>query len=314
MNDDDLIQYAKSNKAFNSVYKIDFKLGSLKRRSVASCVHIGEGVFITDAHCLLPFSSKGERLKYKLFVSSDKSSFSIEDIAIRPEYKDFPRKTRSQYDFALFYVQGAQNFSYSVPHYYSPYDMINKFSKKTQKFEKSIVSVVGYGVSGGGNSVLAKMDGKKRAVRAQLEYVRIRSEADKYPPLCSLHHFELDENSKPREREPLNYEAGTRVGMSGGGVFNENNELIALYKGQSREIKNLKEYMVWKARRLVKKFSILTYVPFQILKKDDSSIYTPLKYHKDFIEKTRKNWLHSNDQNLDEDQDLDDELDSLEGE
>lgn len=288
LEDADIIEYAQSNPAFDSVCGLEVKLCPFivltYRINIASCVHIGEGVFLTDAHCLWPFCQDGDALEYEMSVSANDMSFPIEHISIHPEYMEASVPTRHN-DIALFYAPKAGGIPYSSPLYADPKDLIRTVSENVG-VKNTILSIVGYGVSGGAQSFFSKADGVKRAVRAQLEILSSKNGDEHLPLLASSHHREFKEGSYSFvEREPLDYEAGPRPGMSGGAVFNENNEFIALHSGQAYALgSSNREKLYGRLKNISKYLAFIIPSPFIIPLKGELGLYMPLSYHRDFIE------------------------------
>jgi V8-like Glu-specific endopeptidase len=181
-----------------------------------SAVCIGKGrEFLTNAHCMTPWCDKQGRLKYPIYVRKGMNRKRINNLYIHEQY--FNKPTKAAYDIAYFSL-GASMLGLDgiEPTYLQP-SSHNLFGKN--------LDVVGYGISGNAGAWFGRCDGFKRAV-----VTPFNSYYSSYP--STITHFsshfgftqEYDSESRPISITlvPLiAYQAGFRPGMSGGGVFSD---------------------------------------------------------------------------------------------
>lgn len=239
LSDAALRELANSEKEFDSVVALEKPIsfcGYLYPIASGSSVHIGDGIFLTNAHCIEPWLSPNKtELKYILTIRSKNKRFVIKKIFLHPN-TFLKGEINPFYDIAILYCPKVKN---QIPHI-SPDYLITLDGDKAF-LEKSKFIGVGFGVDGDNNAWFRRCDGNKRAVyliKPDIGFV------DGYEKLCILssllgarYKYEGENKVILEKRTKKAYEGGVRHGMSGGGFFEKTKDgkikLIGLTGGSS---------------------------------------------------------------------------------
>lgn len=295
LTDEGIQKFARTNPAFDSVVNLK-KTIKICGYSIdipsASATHIGGGFFLMAGHCAIVWEKIDEWLKFVGLKSSpvcwvklDDQLFKVKALKIHPEYV---RNKERSCDLAIFYAPKAAKKFFST--------QLSSKDPKTLPFEK-ILTTVGFGISGGAEATFSWRDDKRRAVRSKFSSIVI-GKGDWAMLASGL--VGVFEEAKFIERPRIDYEAGTRQGMCGGGVFScdeDNKEKVSLSEISKNKYELIglhvstwhseEEYSMW--FHLKRKLTFLTMLlPVPVIgvlpKKNSASGDIALHYHRQFIQ------------------------------
>jgi hypothetical protein len=177
----------------------------------ASAVAIGRGdEFITNAHCVSLWCDKMGRLKRSLFVVADDGSRQrVTSLRIHPQFLSSPSLIRTHYDIAYLRTETALVGLGIEPSYRQLADILGRS-----------LHIVGYGTSGDFGAYFGRNDGKKRAVVSHINCFHMEDISGNSGYFASS--FLGYDSGDPLTQQPVDllpYQAGFRVGQSGGGAF-----------------------------------------------------------------------------------------------
>lgn len=256
-----------------------------------SAVCIGNGTeFLTNAHCIVPWCDNQGKIKNPLYISSEGlGRKKIIGYQVHEKYSEkYSEETRC-YDIAYLYIHDSfEGLEGIEPTYMEPLSLTSK-----------CVNIVGYGANGDVGSWLSRCDGKKRAVTAKICGLKCFNNTKDMPLLYSNFGYRMEYNIKnledPREGTlkpiPLmEYEGGSRPGMSGGGVFFKM-QYVAIPTNTSVEENNegwLLRLRRFSRNRLKYLAAVGVPVPFMLPVIGNKACYLILGTHKDWIETVRQ--------------------------
>ena len=210
------IDFAYSKSAYDIVGMLCI-IDTDKLQSIGSAIYIGGRTCLTAAHCKNPHCpnySVGFETKTQEFTY-----YNVDHFIVHPEYK-----SNENYDLAVIIldrpVEGLDSLIIN-----------NDFSaEKVFRDYQHLLTYAGYGVKFCWDDWFVSTNDDKR---------RKRWTCQAYTDFCSVKpkHFGIHAtpygqfNKTKRKRPVEKYEIPCRQGMSGGGVFNEENELIAIIAG-----------------------------------------------------------------------------------
>lgn len=205
-----LRKYAIGN---NTGFLYDYKV-------YPSAVYIGGKTCLTSAHCEYPAEDHVQisTVYYEVLFEIKgigRKTYKVEKFISHPNYKE-----NTDCDLAVLIleksVMGLEGFSLS-----------SQFAKD-QQFDdyQHLLTHIGYGSRILCNDYFFMHDNKRRAIRYYISECSIK------PNNLSVYGTPFGQCNKSKTRRPLiNYEVGSRRGMSGGAVLNINNELAAIISG-----------------------------------------------------------------------------------
>ena len=216
--ENELVSLAHSKPVFNNVGILSFRIQwNSKLKTNGSVVYIGGRTCLTAAHCKnsdyfsysVGFETKTQEFEY----------YKIEQFIEHPEYKN-----NENYDLAVLILDRPVEGLGSIK--------INNDFSRYKGFEdyQHLLIYVGYGIKFWANNWFISTDDKRRAYQAYTYYCSVK------PKFFGIHATPYGQINappdKPKIKRPIGkYEIPCRAGMSGGGVFNEKEELVAIIAG-----------------------------------------------------------------------------------
>lgn len=210
LTDGAIVEHAEK-KIFNAVFQLKRRvlpLGAynhLKTARAGSCVHIGDGIFITAAHCV----------KNVIFASgpviegSDGCDHVVTHIEKHPNYKP-KEKNAHLYDLAVLLAPTASRLPTAAAN----------FSEVITCGQT--LTAAGFGMSSG--PFFSRCDGKKRACDFKVNAFRSYNDSS----LCNI---------STQYKDTIDYGLPVRPGHSGGGVFTKSGKFVAIFVASKRTLR-----------------------------------------------------------------------------
>lgn len=224
--DEALVQLAYSQPLYDNIGMLHVSItnditGITLSGRLSSAIYIGGKICLTSAHCeCKPFkySLESVTINYKIafeIAGQEKKHYKVKKFISHLEYEQ-----NDEYDLAVLILEEPVAGSTGLR-------ISDEFSK-SEKYEdeEHLLTYVGYGAKILDDHYFLMLDDKRRALRAYTQEHSLRKTNLR---IYSTPYGQYNWSTKSRSL--VDYEAGSRGGMSGGAVINSNGELVGIIYG-----------------------------------------------------------------------------------